>query len=76
MLIVEATKGKMKAGWSLKGILEDIFPLLNALHEFYIQHVFREGNVTADSLAAAGLDTEGLQCWRKEVSFPPLAVVC
>lgn len=60
MLIVEATKGKMKMWWSLKGIMEDIFSLLNGLQDFSIQHVFREGNATTDSMAVVDLDIEGL----------------
>lgn len=74
LLIVEATKGMMVAGWAIQGVIEYILSLLTRLQEFTIQHVYKEGNAVANSLATVGLDREGLQCWRKEESFPPFVV--
>lgn len=54
-LIIDAIKGLSKTNWSIEGIIKYIFKFLLGLDHFEIDHVYREGNMVVDALAALGL---------------------
>lgn len=62
MLIVDTIKGNRESSWGIGSILMDIRAMLMGLEEFRIHHIFREGNVVADSLAAIGIERVGVLC--------------
>ncbi|XP_057865969.2 uncharacterized protein LOC131073536 [Cryptomeria japonica] len=61
-IIVEAVSGRSAVGWKVDPILRDARMLLANLNGFTIRHIFREGNVFADSMAAVGRLQNGLRC--------------
>ncbi|XP_059070113.1 uncharacterized protein LOC131859885 [Cryptomeria japonica] len=63
-LIIEATKGVSRISWMINNVIKDIWSMIVWLEEFQIQHIYREGNVVADSLTTTGLELKGMRCWR------------
>ncbi|XP_057820158.2 uncharacterized protein LOC131033029 [Cryptomeria japonica] len=61
-LIIEVAKGVLGISWMISNILKDIWSMIVWLEEFQIQHIYREGNLVADSLTAAGLEMKGMRC--------------
>jgi len=61
-MIIEIVKGNMKEGWVIKGVIEEIRPLLIILKRFEIQHIFREDNGVADKVVTLGLRVHDLRC--------------
>ncbi|XP_059077959.1 uncharacterized protein LOC131876549 [Cryptomeria japonica] len=62
-LVIEATKGASGICWRIKNVIKDIWSMIVWLEDFQIQHIYREGNGVADSLAAAGLEIKGMRYW-------------
>ncbi|XP_057823669.1 uncharacterized protein LOC131035913 [Cryptomeria japonica] len=69
-VIIDSIKGKASAGWKVEPILRDIRQLLVKLEDFTIDHIFREGNRAADSMAAKGRLQMGLRYWRNPNTLP------
>ncbi|XP_057831799.1 uncharacterized protein LOC131042502 [Cryptomeria japonica] len=63
-LIIEATKCASGIYWRIKNVIKDIWSMIVELEEFQIQHIYREGNGVANSLATTRLDIKGMRCWR------------
>ncbi|XP_057830634.2 uncharacterized protein LOC131041518 [Cryptomeria japonica] len=63
-LIIEAAKGVSRASWMINNVIKDIWSMIFWLEEFQIQHIYREGNAVADSLATMSLEIKGTRCWR------------
>ncbi|XP_059066387.1 uncharacterized protein LOC131857704 [Cryptomeria japonica] len=69
-VIIDSIKGNASAGWRVEPILRDIRCLLVKMEDFTIDHIFREGNRVADSMAAEGRLQMGLRCWRDPNLLP------
>ncbi|XP_059066931.1 uncharacterized protein LOC131858058 [Cryptomeria japonica] len=63
-VIVEVFSGRSVAGWKVESILRDARMFLANLDCFTIHHIFKEGNVAANSLVVVGRLQDGLRCWR------------
>ncbi|XP_059065986.1 uncharacterized protein LOC131857430 [Cryptomeria japonica] len=63
-VIIEATKGASGICWRIKNVIKDIWSMIVWLEDFKIQHIFREGNGVAKSLAETGLEIKGIRCWK------------
>ncbi|XP_059064974.1 uncharacterized protein LOC131857009 [Cryptomeria japonica] len=63
-LIIKATKGALGICWRIKNVIKDIWSMIVWLEDFQIQHIYREGNGVADSLAKTDLEIKGMRCWR------------
>ena len=63
-VIIQTVKGNMQEGWAIKSVIYDIKYLLATLNRFDLNHIFWEGNNTANGIAAIGLKLKGLRSWR------------
>ncbi|XP_057823985.2 uncharacterized protein LOC131036176 [Cryptomeria japonica] len=68
-LIIEATKGALGICWGINNVIKDIWSMIVWLEDFQNQHIYREGNGVADSLAATTLEIKGMRCWRHLASL-------
>ncbi|XP_059063997.1 uncharacterized protein LOC131856333 [Cryptomeria japonica] len=69
-VIIDSIKGKASAGWKVEPIMRDIRQLLVKMEDFTIDHIFREGNRAADSMAAEGRLQMSLRCWKNPNTLP------
>ena len=62
-LVIDLVKGEAKLGWKIRNIILDIKKILNEMKMAHLQHIYREGNQVADTVAAMGFNAMEITCW-------------
>lgn len=60
--------------WSVEPLIFDVIEILNSFDDFYISHIFREGNGLADVFANIGVSS--YRFWDEDDPLPIEALAC